>query len=92
MMKNCELNLSGLSLDGLIDSVCKEFAINRYDIGKKDRDNDLSTARPLICYWGMTKLGITTTCLAGRLSISQSTISKISKKGAGILRTKQLVN
>ncbi len=91
LTKECELNHNGLNLDCLIKLVCEEFGISQSDIRQKTRNDNLSIARSVICYWGMTKLGLTTTSLAGRLSISQSAVSKSSKRGQEYCKRNKLL-
>ncbi len=45
-------------------------------------------ARALLCFWAHRKLGMTTIETAGRLKISQSAVSRMSKKGEIIEKEK----
>lgn len=71
----------GIGMPELIDCVCKHYNISREQLCQKGRSNDLSLVKALICFWGTSKLGITTRQLANKLGISQPAVSKLSKKG-----------
>lgn len=45
-------------------------------------------ARALLCFWAHRKLGMTTIEIAGRLKLSQSAVSRLSRKGEIIEREK----
>ena len=47
-------------------------------------------ARSLLCFWAHRKLGMTTIEIAGRLKISQSAVSRLSRKGELIEREQSL--
>jgi hypothetical protein len=40
-------------------------------------------ARALLCFWAQRKLGMTTVEIAGKLSLSQSAVSRLSRIGEG---------
>ncbi len=47
-------------------------------------------ARALLCFFAHRKLGMTTVEIAGRLKISQSAVSRLSRKGEIIEREKSI--
>ncbi len=71
----------GWNIVKLISNVCTYFEISPVDIVKKGRQNDISHAKDLICYWGMQVLGLSSTEIANYLNISQPSISKANKRG-----------
>ena len=71
----------GWDIVKLIDKVCTYCEVSPADIVKKGRQNDLSKAKNLICYWGTQMLGLSSTEIAHYLKISQPSISKASKRG-----------
>ncbi len=71
----------GWDLAKLISKVCIYIGILPKDIIKKGRQNDISDAKSLICYWGTQVLGLSSTAIAIGLSIGQPSISKASKRG-----------
>lgn len=82
MKKRTQWQRKGWDVKKLIKKVCDYFEIDPVDIVKKGRQNELSNAKSLICYWGIQTLGISSTEIANNLDISQPAISKASKRGA----------
>ena len=52
------------------------------ELKNKGRNNTLSDAKNLICYWGINELEISSTEIAIYLGISQPAVSKAKKRGA----------
>jgi len=53
-----------------------------------DKSPKTVQARALLCFWAHRKLGMTTIEIAGRLKISQSAVSRLSRKGELVEREK----
>ena len=51
------------------------------DLWKKGRNNNLSHAKGLICYFGCRRLGLTGKELAGYFNISQPSVSQAIQRG-----------
>jgi len=90
VLKNDDLSISpkthwqnkGWDLAKLVTKVCQYTEINVSELRQKGRQNKVSTAKSLICYWGTQVLGISSTEIATYLSMSQPAVSKSSKRGA----------
>ncbi|MEO0444252.1 MAG: hypothetical protein AAFZ92_11045 [Pseudomonadota bacterium] len=80
----------GWDLDGLIARVCTYCDIEPGRLQEKGRENSLSLAKSLICFWGRDKLGIGTSELMAALNISQPAVSKSAKRGANYCRDEVL--
>ena len=65
----------------LLEVVCDYFELDVSEIMNKGRDNQLSNAKAVISYLGMTCLGFSSHLIAERLGISQPAVSKLKKKG-----------
>jgi len=68
-------------LEKLIHTVCEAYGVAPDQLIHKGRANALSTANAVICYWGTTKLGVSSTELAIRLDMSQPAVSQAAKRG-----------
>jgi len=75
------LKHNGWDIDKLVRYVCDYFDIPQAQIPTKGRSNSVSHAKALICYWGNSQLGITSTKLGARLNVSQSSVSRAVKRG-----------
>ncbi len=75
------LERAGWDMSKLISEVCTLSAIEKDDLNKKARNNALSTAKALICYWGVNKLGFTAREIASELNITQPAVSYWTVKG-----------
>ena len=71
----------GWDIGKLVKYVCHHFDIDRSQLSTKGRNNRVSHAKALICYWGNSKLGISSTELGARLNISQPNVSRAVKRG-----------
>ena len=75
------LERSGWTLCKLTEKVCDVFDIEEQNLLRKARDNKLSLAKSLICYWGTNKLGLTAGEIARKLRITQPAVLYLTKKG-----------
>ena len=66
----------GWTLDKLIVWVCTNFDIKQEQLLHKARNNKLSKAKALLCYWGTNDLGLSTVEISQRLTLSQQAVSK----------------
>ncbi len=89
VIKNDEIKLEetlllkqkGWDLEKLVQSICHHFNITQDQISMKGRSNSVSYAKAVICYWGNARLGISSTQLGAKLSISQSSVSRAVRRG-----------
>jgi hypothetical protein len=72
----------GWDLQRLVEKVCVIVGVKQSDLVLKGRQNAISTAKSLICYWATQVLGISSTDIATFLGVSQPAVSKASKQGA----------
>ena len=72
---------AGWDLSSLIEVVCAYFEFDVEQITDKGRRNTLSKAKSVICYLGTKELGLSSTDIASRLKMSQSSVSKSCKRG-----------
>ncbi|HEC26528.1 MAG TPA: hypothetical protein ENI67_03880, partial [Gammaproteobacteria bacterium] len=70
------LKRNGWDINKLAETVCHYFDIEPTQLPMKGRNNSISHAKALICYWGNIRLGISSTELEARLHISQSSVSR----------------
>ncbi len=76
------LKRNGWNIDKLAETVSRQyFDIEPTQLPMKGRNNSISHANALICYWGNIRLGISSTELGARLHISQSSVSRAVKRG-----------
>ncbi|MBN1379944.1 MAG: hypothetical protein JXA04_12000, partial [Gammaproteobacteria bacterium] len=64
-----------------IECVCDYCGVDVVELAKKSRDNDLSTAKGLICYWGSETLGNAMRVIGERLNITQPGVSYWARWG-----------
>jgi len=81
-----KLHQQGWDISRLIDEVCAYCEVSPADIMKKGRQNNISNAKNLICYWGTQVLGLASSELTDYLKISQPSISKARKRGEDYCR------
>jgi len=72
----------GWDLAKLVKKVCEHNGIKPVELMQKGRQDKVSIAKSLICYWAMQVLGVSSTDLVAYLGISQPAVSKASKRGA----------
>jgi len=85
-----KLRSAGWNIERLIKHVCKLFSLMKNDLTKKGRENNISTAKGLICYWGHNDLGISGAELARSLRISRPAVSKNIGVGEKVIKNKKL--
>ena len=76
-----ELKRQGWDLPRLVSEICGMLSVDPDDIWKKGRNNNLSHARGLICYFGCRRLGLTGKELAGYFNISRPSVSQAIQRG-----------
>lgn len=72
----------GWNIDKLVQAVCDYMALQKERLSQKGRNNSVSFAKNLICYWGTQELGLSSSIIASYLNVSQPAISKAAKRGA----------
>ncbi|MCQ9206133.1 MAG: transposase [Omnitrophica bacterium] len=84
--KRDSLIKQGWNLDKIAKRIYSLLKIKKMDLNKKGRDNIISKAKGLICYFGNKELGVSGKEIGSFLGISQPAISKLINKGAGIVQ------
>ncbi len=80
----------GWNLEILIEAVCTACGVELRNLRRKARNNQLSRAKSLICYWGVDQLGLSLNGIADRLQISQQAASKWYDKGLLLVEAEKL--
>ncbi len=75
------LQAEGFNLEKLVQRVAGLLNIKEKDIWEAGKHSVLVKARSLLCYWAVSKLGISQVILAGKLNISQPAVSMAVKRG-----------
>jgi chromosomal replication initiation ATPase DnaA len=61
--------------------VAEVLGVREEEVWAKGRYRRVVRARSLLCYWAVRELGLTMSCLAGRLEISIPAVSKSVSRG-----------
>jgi len=78
------LRQHGWTLNVLVKNVCNFCEISENILLSKARENNLSRAKSLICFFGAKNLDLTRSELAFRLAISPQAVAKWVKKGQSL--------
>ncbi len=71
-------------LDVMIQRVCRLFGVDPVDLGSSRRANGLSTARTVIAFLGVARLGVSGAQVAVRVGLSRSGVSRALERGGEI--------
>ena len=66
----------------MVKKVCEYSQVTPAELKQKGRQNKISIAKGLICYWGTQYLGLSSTEVLAYLGISQPAVSMANKRGA----------
>ncbi len=80
----------GYDFDKAVERVSELMDMDVSQVLAFDKAPKTVQARALLCFFAHRKLGITTIKIAGRLKISQSAVSRLSRKGEIIEREKSI--
>jgi putative transposase len=64
------LDQDGWNLTKLAQNVCALLKVQEADLTARARGNPVSTAKALICFWGVSELGLSLAAIARRLEMS----------------------
>ncbi len=84
------LKNKGYDFDKAVERVSELMDMDVSQVLAFDKAPKTVQARALLCFFAHRKLGMTTTKIAGRLKISQSAVSRLSRKGEIIEREKSI--
>jgi len=90
MQEKYELKAAGFDFKAVIERVVAIVKIDPKEVLVPGKQATRVKARNLVCFWSSRKLGMTTVDIAGRLSMSQSAVSKASYRGEKMVRENQL--
>lgn len=79
-----ELESMGYDFNRTVQRVGQVLGMRPDEVTASGKSPQTVTARALLCFWAQRKLGITTVDIATRLSICQSAVSRLSRKGERI--------
>ena len=79
-----ELESKGYDFNRTVQRVAQVMGMQPDEVTACGKSPQTVTARALLCFWAQRKLGITTVDIARRLSICQSAVSRLSRKGERI--------
>lgn len=85
--KKYRLQAEGFNLEKIVQRIAFLLDIKEKDIWETGKHSGLVKARSLLCYWAVSKLGISQITLAGKLHISQPAVSMAVKRGKMIAET-----
>ena len=83
-----EMTSKGFDFEKLMQVVTRFLSIKRDDVFGPSKKPDVVLARNLICYWGVSELGLTATQVSNNLSISVSTASVAATRGRQVVSEK----
>jgi putative transposase len=84
------LAAGGYNLDRLIHRVAEILGMSSEEVIEPGKTRQRVEARSLLCYWATTELGISQTDLAQRLPLNQPAVSNAVRRGACLVRQRQL--
>jgi len=76
-----DLRIRGYDFGRVIKRVAEVMGINTDLVTALGKSPQTVEARSLLCFWAQRKLGISTVAIAQKLEISQSAVSRASKRG-----------
>lgn len=90
MERKFRLRSQGYDFECLVQQVARLLEMEPRDVLARGKFKQTVKARSLLCYWGTRELGMTTVALAGRLHLSQPTVSQSALRGRKIVLAKGL--
>ena len=84
------LQSQGYDLEKVTNRISSVLGIEREQVWASGKHPLTVTARSLLCYWAVRKLGISATELSKRLGISQPSVSISVKRGENIANTMKI--
>jgi REP element-mobilizing transposase RayT len=83
-----EITAKGFDLEKLIQVVARFLSLKKDDVFGPSKKHEVVLARNLICYWGISELGLTATQVSKNLGISVSTASSAASRGRQVVSEK----
>lgn len=71
----------GWDLTKLVRNVCALLKVQEADLTARARGNSVSTAKGLICFWGVSELSLSLAAIAKRLEMSSQAVSRRVRQG-----------
>ena len=85
MERKYRLQAQGYDFEWLVQQVARLLEMEPRDVLARGKFKQTVKARSLLCHWGTQELGMTTVALAGRLHLSQPTVSQSALRGRKIV-------
>ena len=82
------IKTQGYDFEIVVDRVAEVMSMTPGEILSKHKSPKTVKGRSLLCYWANRELGMTSTEIANRLHLSQSTISRASARGEKLANDK----
>ena len=79
--RKTQLDNAGWDIEKLIEYICREIGVENQSLLSKGRNNKISHARALVCYFAFKELCLSSSVIATRLAISQPAVSQSVKRG-----------
>jgi len=89
--RNYELMARGYNLTTLGERVEEIFGMKQGELYSPGKYKRLITPRSVFCYWAVRELGETTTSVAKRIGLTQSSVSKSVARGETIVKEMNLM-
>jgi hypothetical protein len=88
LMRKEKLHRQGWNIHKLVERACELFEIDKEDILRRGKQNNISQARSLVAYWGRKELGLSGSELAAFFGITKQSISEAVARGEQLVREK----
>jgi len=85
-----EVRQLGWDLPKLCAAICHHYQLDENSLLTRGRLNNVSRARQLIAFFAITLLGVKSCDVANQLDVSQSTVSKLVRKGRALSQLDQI--
>jgi putative transposase len=82
--RRSRLHQKGWNLTKLTRNVCALLEVQEEDLALRARANPLSTAKALICFWGINELGLSLAAIARRFEMSPQAVSRRVRQGRAL--------
>jgi len=80
----------GWDLPNLCAAICHHYELDEESLLTRGRSNNVSTARQLLAFFAITLLSVRSSDVQNLLNVSQSTVSKLVRKGRTVSRRDQI--
>ena len=82
--RRSRLHQNGWNLAKLSQNVCALLEVQEQDLTLRARAKPVSTAKALICFWGINELGLSLAAIARRFEMSPQAVSRRVRQGRAL--------